>query len=186
LGRNRTLATLVGFTALAEVLGFSHQAALPNLSRDLLDVGPEGLGMLSAAGSVGGIITVALTSLRGEPSHKGRMFLVVLMLFGASLIVLGNGSSLAVAIVAIACVSGMAGLTDVLSQSLVQSAVPNELRGRAMGSWVLAIGFGPIGHVQVGILIALFGVTAALSINGALLALLAAVTALKSARLRAL
>jgi hypothetical protein len=186
LGRNQTLAMLVGFTALAEVLGFSYQAALPSLARDLLHVGPEGLGVLSAAGSVGGVVTVALTSLRGEPARKGRMFLVVVMLFGASLIVLGSGGSLAVAVVAIAALSGFAALTDVLSQSLVQSAVPNELRGRAMGSWILAIGFGPIGHLQVGVLIALFGVTAALSVNGVLLASLALLTALRGRRIRAL
>lgn len=186
LGTNRTLAVLVVLTAAVEVLGFSYQAALPNLTRDLLDAGAESLGLLNAAASAGGILAIVGLSMRGEPAHKGPLFLVVLLLFGAALALLGIGTSLAFAVVAIGLVAACASLTDVLTQTLVQSAVPNELRGRAMGSWVLAIGFGPAGHLQIGLLIAVFGVTAALSVNGALLALLAVLTALRARRVRAL
>lgn len=186
MASNRTLAVLVALTAAVEILGFSYQAALPNLTRDLLDGGPESLGLLNAAASVGGIIAIIGLSLRGEPSHKGPLFLIVLVLFGVALAVLGSGTSLAFAVVAIGLVAGCASLTDVLTQTLVQASVPNELRGRAMGSWVLAIGFGPAGHLQIGLLIASFGVTAALSVNGALLVLLAALTALRARRVRTL
>ena len=78
----------------------------------------------------------------------------------------------------------LAALTDILTQTLVQSSVPNELRGRAMGSWILAIGFGPVGHVQIGVLAAVLSVTAALTINGVLLAALALTTILKAQRIR--
>jgi MFS family permease len=186
MASNRTLAVIVGLTAAVEVLGFSYQAALPNLTRDLLNAGPEALGLLSASGSVGSILTVVALSARGEPGHKGSLFIAVLLGFGIALCFLGSGTSLVLAMIAIAFVAGFASLTDVLTQTLVQSAVPNELRGRAMGSWVLAVGFGPAGHLQIGVLIALFGVTAALSVNGALLALLAVLTALRARRVRAL
>jgi hypothetical protein len=176
----------VGLTAAVEVLGFSYQAALPNLTRDLLNAGPGALGLLSASGSVGGILTVVALSARGEPGHKGSLFIAVLLGFGVALCFLSSGTSLVLAMIAIAFVAGFASLTDVLTQTLVQSAVPNELRGRAMGSWVLAVGFGPAGHLQIGVLIALFGVTAALSVNGALLALLAVLTALRARRVRVL
>ncbi len=183
---NRTLATLVALTAAVEVLGFSHMAALPSLARDLLGLGPEGLGLLSAAGSVGAILAILAISMRGEPSRKGKLFLAVLLLFGFAIVVLGNSTALAFALVAIAVVSGLAALTDILSQTLVQASVPNEYRGRAMGSWILAIGFGPIGHVQIGLLVALLGVSAAFSINGVLLVCLALAAMLQSRRIRAL
>ncbi len=183
---NRTLATLIALTAAVEVLGFSHMAALPSLARDLLGLGPEGLGLLSAAGSVGAIVAILAISMRGEPARRGKLFLVVLLLFGLAIVALGNASALAFALVAIAAVSGLAALTDILSQTLVQASVPNEFRGRAMGSWILAIGFGPIGHVQIGLLVAVLGVTAAFTINGLLLVCLALAAMLQARRVREL
>ena len=53
---DRVLLALMILTAGAEVLGFSHQVLLPSLARDVLRAGPEGLGILNAARSVGGIL----------------------------------------------------------------------------------------------------------------------------------
>src|SRR5262249_9667641 len=61
---NRMLLVLMTLTAGAEVLGFSHQALLPSLARDVLHTGPEGLGALNAARSVGGILGL-VAAVRG-------------------------------------------------------------------------------------------------------------------------
>ena len=114
------------------------------------------------------------------------MFLVVAQVFGVALVLLGMSSTLALTVVILTAISAMSALTDVLSQALMQLNVPNELRGRAMGSWVLAIGTSPVGHLQIGALASLVSVGFALSFSGlALLALAAGVTLL-SARLRRL
>lgn len=170
---NRMLALLVVLTAAVEVLGFSHQAVVPSLARDLLDVGPGGLGLLNASAAIGGTLAIVLLSLRGEFERRGLVFLIVLILFGASLILLGLGGSFVLALLAIALVGALAALSDLLSLTLVQSAVPNELRGRAMGSWMLAVGLGPVGYLQIGVLASLVGVMASLLVNGALLSALA-------------
>ena len=103
-----------------------------------------------------------------------------------ALIFLGISGNLQVAIVAVTIVSGLAALSDVLSQSLVQVAVPNEMRGRAMGSWALAIGVAPLGHLQIGALTTGVGVSSALVANGVGLVLLALGAALAVKRLRSL
>ena len=74
--RDPMLLTLMFLTAAAEVLGFSHQTLLPSLARDVLHTGPEGLGVLNAARSVGGIVGL-LASMRGL-SGGGALFLAVL------------------------------------------------------------------------------------------------------------
>ncbi|MBI4497725.1 MAG: MFS transporter [Chloroflexi bacterium] len=173
LSSNRSLGVLVALTAAVEVFGFSNQAVMPSLARDLLDLGPGGLGLLNAFASGGGMVAILTVSLWGEVQRKGRTFLIVVLFFGAALVLLGLADRLAVALIAVALVNGLAALTDLLSQSLVQSAVANDLRGRAMGSWVLAIGLGPVGHLQIGALAALMGVSLALIANGALLMALA-------------
>jgi len=73
-----------------------------------------------------------------------------------------------------------------LTQSMVQLSVPNHLRGRAMGAWVLAIGTAPLGHLEMGALAASLGVGTALFANGAALIAIGVVTAITVPRLRKL
>ncbi|MEX2221658.1 MAG: MFS transporter [Candidatus Rokuibacteriota bacterium] len=188
VNRDRMLLVLMMLTAGAEVLGFAHQALLPSLARDVLHTGPEGLGVLNAARSVGGILAL-LASVRGFTGGGGSLFVAVLLGFGGSLVALGVapyvvGFAGVVLLVLLANAAGA--LADLLAQSLLQLRVPEHLRGRAGGAWVVAIGLAPLGQLQIGALASLFGVSAALGASGLGLVALAGATALLYPRLRAL
>lgn len=183
-----TLLVLMLLTAGAEVLGFAHQALLPSLSRDVLQTGPEGLGVMNAARAVGGILAL-LASMRGFTRGSGAVFTGVLLAFGTSLIGLAAAPYLVGfgGVVALVVTANAAGaLADLLAQSLLQLSVPHQLRGRAGGAWVVAIGFAPLGQIQIGALASLFGVSAALGASGLALVALAGATALLYPRLRTL
>jgi hypothetical protein len=183
------LPVLMLLTAGAEVLGFSHQALLPSLARDVLRIGPEGLGALNAARSVGGILGLLAVSRRGRPDGGGLLFLAVLGSFGAGLVGLGVAPDLvgfAGVMVLVVAVNAVGALADLLAQSLMQQSVPPDLRGRAGGAWVVAIGLAPLGQLQIGALASLFGVGVALGTSGLGLVVLAAVAALVFPRLRRL
>ncbi|HSE04992.1 MAG TPA: MFS transporter [Methylomirabilota bacterium] len=187
VNRDRMLLVLMMLTAGAEVLGFAHQALLPSLARDVLHTGPEGLGVLNAARSVGGILAL-LASVRGL-TGGGGLFVTVLLGFGGSLVALGVAPHVVgfAGVVLLVLVANAAGaLADLLAQSLLQLRVPEHLRGRAGGAWVVAIGLAPLGQVQIGALASLFGVSAALGASGLGLVVLAGATALLYPRLRAL
>jgi hypothetical protein len=180
LRRERALVVLMMLTAGAEILGFAHQALLPSLARDVLHIGPEGLGALNGARSVGGIVGLAAASVRGTASSLA-FFLGVLVTFGGSLIVLGAAPyvvGLGGVLVVLTLVNACGALADLLAQSLLQLSVPKELRGRAGGAWVVAIGLAPIGQLQIGALASLFGVSIAFATSGCVLVVLATVTAL--------
>ena len=184
--RDRTLLVLMMLTAGAEVLGFAHQALLPSLARDVLDIGPEGLGALNGARAVGGILGLGAASVRGS-AGGGALFVAVLVSFGASLIVLGAAPHVVgfVGVLAVVTVVNAAGaLADLLAQSLLQLSVPLHLRGRAGGAWVVAIGLAPLGQLQMGALASLFGVSIALGASGLALAALAGATVLLFPRLK--
>ena len=70
------------------------------------------------------------------------------------------------ALLALLLVAVLATCSDVLTQSMMQLSVPNKLRGRAMGSWILAVGASPLGHMQIGALAATLSVSGALLVNG--------------------
>jgi len=186
---NRPLLVLMMLTAAAEVLGFSHQALLPSLARDVLAIGPEGLGALNAARSVGGVVGLAVASARRRVDGGGAFFVTVLLSFGASLVGLGLAPyvvGVAGVIAVLIVVNAVGALADLLAQSLLQLSVPGHLRGRAGGAWVVAIGLAPLGQLQIGALASLFGVSVAFGASGVALVLLAGATALLFPRVRRL
>jgi hypothetical protein len=189
LRRDSALPALMVLTAGAEVLGFSHQALLPSLARDVLHVGPEGLGIMNAARSIGGILGLLAVAARGAAPGSGALFLVVLASFGASVVGLGLAPrlmGLAGIVVVLVLVNAVGAIADLLAQSLMQLSVPGHLRGRAGGAWVVAIGLAPLGQLQVGAVASLFGVSVALGASGLGLIALAAGTALVLPRMRRL
>ena len=183
---DRLLLVLMLLTAGAEVLGFAHQVLLPSLSRDVLHTGPEGLGAMNAARALGGIVALG-ASMRGWSHGSGALFLGVLVAFGVSLIGLGAAPyavGLTGVVIVVVLANAAGALADLLAQSLLQLSVPHHLRGRAGGAWVVAIGFAPLGQVQIGALASLFGVSVALGASGLALVALVGVTALLFPRLR--
>jgi Major Facilitator Superfamily len=160
------LPLFMALTAAGEVLGFSHQAVLPSLARDVLRVGPEGLGAMTAARQVGGILGVLgvgrLTQLGGLPA----LFVGVLGTFGAGVAILGLAPGYGAVLLLLLVINAVGAISDILGQSLMQQSVPAALRGRASGAWVVAVGVGPVGQLQIGALVSWIGVAGALGLSG--------------------
>lgn len=186
VGRHPALPLLIALTGATEVLGFSHQALLPSLARDVLHVGPQGLGVMTASRSAGGILGLALVAGLGQARGTGSAYLAVLGVFGAAVAALGLAPGFLWVILVLLVANAMGALSDVLSQTLIQLSVPAALRGRAGGAWVVAIGAAPLGQLQMGALAAAVGVGAALSLSGLGLLLVAVAGAVFVPRLRAL
>jgi MFS family permease len=162
-------------TVACEVFGFSYQTAVPAFARDVLGAGAEGLGTLNAAASLGGAAAmVSLSLLPGRVARRPLLGLVF-VLYGVSILLLAPTTSVSVAAAALLVTGACAASFDLLQQTLVQLAVPEEQRGRAVGLWVLGIGSAPLGNLQMGTSIALLGAPVALFINGGLVLVAAAV-----------
>lgn len=183
---NRILLMLIAVTAAVEVFGFSFSTALPELAEIRFDIGAEGLGYLHAARAVGGIAAGLGLAFLGNFQRRGLAFIGVIVWFGINIMLLSIDSALAATFAVVALIAVTAAVSDVLTQSMMQLAVPNALRGRAMGVWVLSIGFAPLGHLQMGALAAAIGVSSALMVNGAVLVGLGLAVFLTLPRLRRL
>jgi MFS family permease len=168
IGTVPAVRTLIVAGLICEVLAFSHMTAIPLFAQNVLAAGPEGLGILNAALSIGGAIGVALLSLVPERVARQPLLGAVNLLYGAAIVGFGLSGSLVVATLLLLVTGFCAAAFDVLQQTLIQLAVPAEQRGRAMGLWLLSIGSAPIGHLEMGALSAALGVSTALLINGVL------------------
>jgi hypothetical protein len=183
---NGMLRVLVVLVAVVEIFGFTSMGLMPSLARDVLDVGADGLGILNALSSAGGILGIVVLSSFGDFRRKGLAFIAVIHVMGAGLILLGFADSFIMATMVILVINAMMALSDILSQSIMQIIVRNDLRGRSMGAWAVAVGLGPLGNLQSGALASILGVGIALSLNGFALILIAVITLIAIPKLRKL
>ena len=154
---------------VCEILGFSYMVILPVFARDVLQVGALGLGTFSTATSVGGLLAgLALASL-GNYKHKGRLMLGIFLSFGVFLILFSQSPWYPVSLVLIMMVGAMAAGMDAMGHTILLLNVAEEQRGRAMGVWMTAIGFGPIGSITIGAVASVLGAPLAVTINGSLM-----------------
>ena len=170
LRENRVIMALMCLTSITEVLGFSHMTMLPVFAKEVLHVGPAGLGYLTAVRQAGGLLGLALLANLRDYRRKGLLMFIIATAFGIGLMGFSLSTALMYFIVVLAAVNACAMSVDTLYKTLMQSNVPDEQRGRAMGSWVLSIGVAPVGHLGVGGLATALGAQGALLVNGAMLA----------------
>jgi len=178
------VAALLALAVLAEIFGFSFQSVMPAVADRVLGVGPTGLGALTAMASIGGLVgSVAITALADFP-RRGLLLLGVTVGYGMALLMLAASNTFPLSLAIVLGVGVMAAGVDSLQWALLQANVPDEMRGRAMGGWVFAIGFGWLGSLELGALSEALGVQVALAFNGAALAAVGVALFVFSRRLR--
>jgi MFS family permease len=149
---------MVAVASLAcETFGYSHQAALPSLARDVLRTGSEGLGSLTAASSLGATLAVILISALGPGIPRQPLLAGTLFLWGVALAALGTSGTFPLSLALMLAVGACASAVDVLNQTIAQMSVSDEERGRAVGVWVFSIGMNMVGLMQVGTFVVLVG-----------------------------
>jgi MFS family permease len=150
-------------------------ALLPVFARDYLHTGPWGLGLLRSAPAVGALVAGILVARRPLARHAGRTLLVVVAVFGASIVVFGVSRWFPLSALALA-VSGFADMISVNIRSMTTAlATPDELRGRVMAvEMVFISASNELGAFESGVAAAALGPVTAVVAGGVLTILLAA------------
>jgi MFS family permease len=178
------VATLLMFAMVVEVFGFTYQTVMPSLAEDVLDVGAVGLGALTAMAAIGGLAGSLLITVLSDYGRKGVIAIGIIFLYGFGLIALGVSEIFPLSLLIVVAVGIMASSFDALQWTMLMENVPDNMRGRAMGGWIFAIGFGWAGSLELGIIAEVYSVGWALSVNGAALLLLGVVALIFAGRLR--
>lgn len=163
------LLILMCLASITEIFGFTHMSLIPVFAKEVLSVGPIGLGILTAIRQVGGFLGLFALALLGDYNKKGQLMFYIVVFFGVGQIFLSFSDNLYLFAIFLLFVNACAMSVDTLYKTLMQQNVPNEQRGRAMGSWVLSIGTAPIGHLGIGGIATAFGAPMAVLFNGVML-----------------
>ena len=129
VGRTPMLLGVILLDLLVVLFG-GAVALLPVFARSILHVGPEGLGVLRAAPAVGALGAAVLLTRRPLVRKAGPRLLLVVAVFGVSIIVFGLSRVFALSLVMLA-VSGFADMISVnIRATTVTLVTPDRLRGR--------------------------------------------------------
>ena len=162
---------LVVLMLTAEVFGWAHEAMIPVMARDVLKTGPSGVGYLIAAGSTGALLSALLLSAIGDIKRKGVALVCGYIGFGAFLILFASSRSLLLSLLLIAAAWAAVALYETILSTLLQTSVPNEMRGRVLSFQTFTWGLSGLSGFQTGAIAARLGAPLAIGIGGGILVL---------------
>jgi hypothetical protein len=175
VGRTKIVLGAILLDLMAVLFG-GAVALLPVFAKSILHVGPTGLGVLRAAPAVGALVAAAIITGRPIGRHAGRTLLVVVGLFGASIVVFGFSRVFVVSLIALAVSGGVDLYSMNIRATTVALATPNALLGRVNAVEGVFIGASnELGAFESGAAAALVGAVPAVVAGGALTIVLALV-----------
>ena len=166
ISQRKTLLGAVSLDLFAVLLG-GATALLPMFAKDILHVGPWGLGLLRGAPAAGALLMSAYLARWPLQRKVGRTLLVAVAVYGVCMIVFGGSSSFLLSMVALA-VSGAADMVNVvIRQTLVQLETPDAMRGRVSAVNSVFIGASnQLGEFESGVTAAWLGPVASVVLGG--------------------
>ena len=179
----RVLTILSLFTVVG-IFGWSYSVLMPAFAHDVLHLGANGYGLLMAGSGVGALAAALTVASAGHMFPTRRMALGGVWIFSVALVLFAFNRNLYLGVALLAIVGFGVVLYFSTSNTVLQSIVPDEMRGRVMGIWALIFGgMIPLGSLEAGLMADNLGTPATMAI-GALICALAALVTLNIIRRR--
>ena len=133
-------------------------ALLPIYARDILDLGPQGLGILRSAPGIGALIMIALITAFPIRDHAGKILFGAVAMFGLATMVFGASTLAWLSIGALILVGAFDMVSVYIREVLLQLWTPDEVRGRVNAVNSIFLGASnELGEARAGFMAAFFG-----------------------------
>ena len=165
--RNKLILGCMSLDLFAVLLG-GAVALLPVYAREILRIGPYGLGVLRAAPGLGAVTVAILLAHYPLRRRAGLSMLCCVAGFGVFTIVFGLSHSLALSLIALVLTGAFDMVSVIVRSTLIQLTTPDEMRGRVSAVNMLFIGASnEVGQFESGITAQWFGPVPAVILGGA-------------------
>lgn len=182
---DRRVSTLVILSAVLSVFGFPVLVMMPVFARDILHAGASGYGVMMASvggGAMLGALGIAIASHR---IVKGRTLVTGGTAFGVLIVLFALSASFALSLALLALAGCAMIVNNALTNTLLQTLVPDHLRGRVMGFYSFVfVGMAPLGAFQAGVFAERIGTPWAVAAGGLVCALAVATAAWRVPEIR--
>jgi Transmembrane secretion effector len=164
--RTNVLLGAISLDLFAVLLG-GAVALLPIFAKDILEVGPTGLGLLRASPAVGSLVTALLIARFPIRRRAGPKLFLVVAGFGICMVAFGLSRQMWLSMLALAVGAGLDMVSVVLRQTILPLVTPDELRGRVNAvEMVFISASNELGAFESGVAAALVGAVPAVVVGG--------------------
>lgn len=170
------ILALLLMLALVSVVGMPYVVLMPIFADKILHGGARALGTLMSAAGVGALMGALTLAMREGVKGLSRLVAGAAAGFGVSLILFSFSRSFWLSVVLLVPAGYSVMLQLASSNTLIQTLVPDNLRGRMMGFYsMMFMGMAPLGALGAGVAADLFGAPMTVAIGGVMCVLGAAV-----------
>ncbi|MEL6686618.1 MAG: MFS transporter [Pseudomonadota bacterium] len=142
-------------------------ALMPVYARDILELGPEGLGLLRAAPGIGAIAMLLILTRFPVRNHAGIILMVTVALFGLATAVFGLSTLPWLSIAALILVGAFDMVSVYIREIILQLWTPDEVRGRVNAVNGIFLGASnELGEFRAGMMAAVFGAVVTVTAGG--------------------
>lgn len=153
--------------SLVSILGMPYTVLMPMISSTILHGGAHTLGFLMTASGVGALAGALYLASRSSVLGLGRIMVLSTATFGVGLIVFSLSRTLWFALLALPFVGAGMMITMASTNTIIQTVVSEELRGRVMAFYTMAfLGTAPIGSLLAGVAADRIGPTTTIRVGG--------------------
>ncbi len=164
---NRTILILICMVGITSLFGISYVILMPVFAKDVLNVGAKGLGLLMSAIGFGALIAALVLARLGDFKYKGKLLISSSIIFSISLMLFSLTKIYLLSLITLIFIGWASVTATGLINTLLQTLVPDEFRGRAMSAFMLTFaGFMPFGNLLAGMLAHILGVSLTVLIGG--------------------
>jgi MFS family permease len=169
---------------LATLFG-SATVLLPLFATEILNVGPQGVGLLYAAPSIGAVLASAFLSVWGTLRRQGPILLAAVIIYGACTVVFGLSTNFWLSVLMLMGVGASDTVSMVVRQTIRQLTTPDTMRGRMTAVGMLFFAGGPqLGEIEAGVAARLMGGPLSVAAGGAACVLMVVILAALTPKLR--
>jgi MFS family permease len=163
----------------------SATALLPIYAKDIINVGPQGLGILYAAPAVGSVLAGFFMTSKSAHRNQGKLLLVSVFFYGLATVIFGVSSYFWLSFLALAAVGAGDGVSAIIRNTIRQIVTPNYIRGRMTSINMIFFMGGPqLGEFEAGLLAGWFGAPLSVVTGGIATMLAVAIVAVTIPALR--
>jgi len=149
----RDVTGLIGVIAVYATFGFNYLTLMPVIARDVLHTNASGYGFLITFVGLGAVCGALTLATLGARVRRGKLFTFSAFTFAALMLLFSFVDDRGIASGVLFFLGLTMLINGALANGILQSAVPDELRGRVMAAYVFFyVGFTPIGSLIAGAL----------------------------------
>jgi len=183
--RFEPIRAIILLLALMSLMGMPYVVLMPVFARDVLHGGPSALGFLMGASGVGALAGAVYLASRRGVLGLGKMIPIGAGVFGLGLMAFTLSRNFFLSLILMTAVGFGQMIQLATSNTLLQTMVDDDRRGRVMGFYTVAfVGMSPIGSLLAGALASVIGAPWTLFIGGVAILIGAGIFARKLPQLR--